>query len=89
MHKGEERQMGRDSGGESRDMRWSSVAQETLVQITIWTTYSWNFGKIFGHVIAIIKPQLLPFSKFLKVNFQASYIHFFYVGVARECAQIF
>ena len=22
----------------------------------IWTTYSWNFGKIFGHVIAIIKP---------------------------------
>ena len=28
----------------------------SLKESAIWTTYSWNFGKIFGHVIAIIKP---------------------------------
>ena len=28
----------------------------SLKESAIWTTYSWNFGKICGHVIAIIKP---------------------------------
>ena len=31
----------------------------------------------------------MPFSKFQKVNFQASYSHFFYVGGAGERAQNF
>ena len=38
---------------------------------------SWNFGKIFGQVRVLIKAELLPKSKFLKVNFQASHSHFF------------
>ena len=89
--------MGRGSRGESRNTRWSLVvknchsencagdfsANYNLDQVEL------EFWKDFWTRDSHHQAPTFALSKLLKVNFQASYIHFFYVGVARERAQIF
>ena len=39
-----------------RSITTQETGQDTSAQSAIWTPYTWNFGKIFGHLIVLFKP---------------------------------